>query len=570
MIAKKSTLIVLQNLVGLLFGFITVKLVAVNMGKEVYGEMVTGLTIVSLFSYIAVIGYGNSHMKRISEGQDLGTCIGTFILIRVLTTALFVGTFLAALTVYTYIYPASLTDVSLGVILAILVYFVFVFLGTIPIVTFDARAETSKTQLANMSQHPFKLAAVIFVIMTATSLVRSGQPHEAAYRLTWAFYTVGSIVTCLVAWSFFFYYKYPVKKPSWAMFKSYSSFAALTSISGLLGIIIMNADRVMLNHYWGIDAVGQYFGVQTFSNNLQVIPIAMTTILMPVISQLDVKKDTKAICRLLAQSERHISLLIAPITFFIFFFSRPIIKLMLADDWLAADFTLSFLAIVTFITALNSIRNTLLISVGRPDISAVVSIVIVTLNIVVNFLFIPNWSWFHPTLTIPYYLTPSGQTHVILLTSHTGAAVALIFANLIGFFLLRYVTWKCVKASIYHGVTVKHVFASVVMILPLIYFNRVYELTRWYDLIIYTILGLGIYLAVLYLIKEFKKCDVDFYLGLMNPKGMGSYISTELKEKNLKVAMDTMGSSEAQDAKKDGPAKIEKAGKGRRRHQEEE
>jgi len=568
MIAKKSTLIVLQNLVGLLFGFITIKIVAVNMGKEVYGEMVTGLAIVSLFSYIAVIGYGNSHMKRISEGKDLGTCIGTFIVVRVLTTALFIGSFLGALVAYTYLYPGALTDVSLGVILAILVYYLFIFLGSIPLVTFDARAETSKSQLANMAQHPFKLAAVVYVVMTAAVLAKSGQPHEAAYRLTWAFYTVGAIVTCMVAWSFFFYYKYPVKKPTWPMFKSYSSFAALTSISGLLGIIIMNADRIMLNHYWGIDAVGQYFGVQTFSNNLQMIPAALTTILMPVISHLDLKKDVKSICRLLAQSERQISLIIAPITFFMFFFSRPIIKLLLADDWLAADFTLSFLAIVTFITALNSIRNTLLLSVGRPDLTASISTVIVALNIAVNFLFIPDWPWFHPTLTIPSYITPSGQTHVIALTSHTGAAVALVIANLIGFFLLRYYTWKCIKASIYHGVTVKHVFASIIMTLPLIYLNRVHELARWYDLIIYMLIGLGIYLAVLYLIKEFRKEDLDFYLGLMNPKGMGNYISAELKEKDLGVALETIDGDEKGAGKKGKSAK--KAGAPRRRGPEEE
>ena len=563
MIAKKSTLIVLQNLVGLLFGFITIKIVAVNMGKDVYGEMVTGMAIVSLFSYIAVVGFGNSHMKRISEGKDLGTCIGTFIVIRVLTTALFIGAFLGALAIYTYIFPGALTDVSLGVILAILVYYLFTLLGNIPTVTFDARAETSKTQIANMCQHPFKLAAVVYVILTATVLIKNGQAHEAAYRLTWAFYTVGGLVTCLVAWAMFFYYKYPVKKPTWAMVKSYSSFAALTSISGLLVIIIMNADRVMLNHYWGIDAVGQYFGVQTFSNNLLVIPAAIVTLLLPVISHLDVKKETKAITRLLVQSERHISLIIAPITFFMFFFSRPIIKLLLADDWLPADFTLSFLAIFTFIMALNIIRNTLLQAIGRPDLSAVISTVMVVINIGVNFLFIPNWSWFHPTLTIPGYITPSGQTHVIALTSHTGAAVALVIANLIGFFLYRYYTWKCVRASVYHGVTIKHVFASILMTLPLIYLNRVHELARWYDLILYTLIGLGIYLLVLYLIKEFRKEDLNFYLGLLNPKGMGNYISAELKEKDLRVALDTMDGEEKGAGKK-------KAGAPRRRGKEEE
>jgi len=551
MIAKKSTLVILQNVIGLVFGFVTLKIVAVNLGMQVYGEMVTGFAIISLFSGIATAGLSNSHMKRISEGKDLGTCIGTFILLRVVMTVVFVVTVLGGIKIYMIYYPQSLTDVSLGVLLAALVYYIFLFLANIPTATFDARAETSKTQLANMAQHPFKLAAVIFVVMTTMNLARTGYIHESAYQLTWAVYTLSSIVTFLIAWAFFFYYKYPISKPTWPLIKDYASFATITSVGTLSWILILNADRVMLNHFWGIEAVGQYFGVSSFTNNLTIIPLAVAPILLPILSHLDAKKERRAITRLLALCERHISLLLMPITFFIFFFSRPIIKLLLADDWLAADFTLSFLAIYIFIWSLNSIRNTVLIAINRPGLSASISLVIVVLNIGINFLFIPDWSWFQPVLTFPSWITPSNQTLVVHLSSHTGAAVALIFANLGGFILLRYYTWKLTRASAYHGVTVKHLFASFIMILPLIYLNRLHPFVRWYDLILYTLIGLGIYLAVLYLIKEFNRKDLDFYLDLMNPKGLSDYITKELKEKDLSVALDTIDGQDESPKKKD-------------------
>jgi O-antigen/teichoic acid export membrane protein len=540
MIAKKSIMVILQNLVGLVFGFLTLKIVAVNLGMEVYGEMVTGFAVISLFSFIATAGLSNSHMKRISEGKDLGTCIGTFVLLRVIMTVIFAVAVLAGIKIYMIYFPQSLTDVSLGILLAVLVYYIFLFLANIPTATFDARAETSKTQLANMAQHPFKLAAVIFIVMTAGNLAKTGQIHETAYQLTWAIYTLSSIVTFLIAWAFFFYYKYPISRPTWPLIKDYVSFAMVTSIGTVSWILILNADRVMLNHYWGIEAVGQYFGVSSFTSNLTIIPLAVAPILLPILSHLDAKKDRRTITEILALSERHISLILMPITFFIFFFSRPIIKLLLADDWLAADFTLSFLAIYIFIWSLNSMRNTVLIAINRPGLSSSITIVIVAMNIAINFLFIPNWSWFQPVLTFPYWITPSNQTLVVHLTSHTGAAVALIFANLGGFVLFRYYTWKCIRASVYHGVTVKHLFGSFLMILALIVLNRFHAFARWYDLIIFTLIGLGIYLAVLYLIKEFNRKDLDFYLELMNPKGLTSYIVKELKEKDLRVALDTI------------------------------
>jgi putative flippase GtrA len=211
----------------------------------------------------------------------------------------------------------------------------------------------------------------------------------------------------------------------------------------------------------------------------------------------------------------------------------------------------------------------MLYAIGKQAIAASISFVIVVLNLALNFLFIPDWSWFQPTLIIPSWISPSGQTHIISITNHTGAAMALIIANLVGFVLLRYCSWKCIKTGFYHGVTVKHVFASTIMILPLIYLNRVHELLRWYDLILYTLVGLGIYLLVLYLLKEFDRSDLKFYLDLMNPKGLSDYITKELKEKDLTVAMETMSGTEKGSGKKDRPSKVS-PGKAPRRRDEEE
>jgi hypothetical protein len=75
---------------------------------------------------------------------------------------------------------------------------------------------------------------------------------------------------------------------------------------------------------------------------------------------------------------------------------------------------------------------------------------------------------------------------------------------------------------------------------------------------------------VLYLIKEFDRSDLKFYLDLMNPKGLSDYISKELKEKDLKVAMDTMSGTEKGSDKKDRPSKGSRTGRAPRRRDEEE
>ena len=53
----------------------------------------------------------------------------------------------------------------------------------------------------------------------------------------------------------------------------------------------------------------------------------------------------------------------------------------------------------------------------------------------------------------------------------------------------------------------------------------------WYHLLMLAGLGLAIYLGILFVLKEFKKQDLDFFLNILRPKEMVKYVSSELKEK---------------------------------------
>ena len=52
---------------------------------------------------------------------------------------------------------------------------------------------------------------------------------------------------------------------------------------------------------------------------------------------------------------------------------------------------------------------------------------------------------------------------------------------------------------------------------------------RWYHLLIFSVIGFGIYIGLLVLLREFKKDDLSFFLEIVNPKGMLRYIVNEIK-----------------------------------------
>ena len=75
-------LFTVENLNAIL-GWVAIMLVARRMGAGTLGELGYALSLVGGFTFIAFMGYRMAHVKRVSEGMDLGKFTGTFLAVRV-------------------------------------------------------------------------------------------------------------------------------------------------------------------------------------------------------------------------------------------------------------------------------------------------------------------------------------------------------------------------------------------------------------------------------------------------------------------------------------------------------
>jgi hypothetical protein len=66
------------------------------------------------------------------------------------------------------------------------------------------------------------------------------------------------------------------------------------------------------------------------------------------------------------------------------------------------------------------------------------------------------------------------------------------------------------------------------------YHINLFPVIYWHILLLYAGFGLLIYLTVLFLLKEFNKKDFNFYLDILHPKQMLSYILSELRSKEYR------------------------------------
>jgi len=73
MIARKSALIASAKMLDGSLAYIALFFITRYMSPEDYGIVAFALGFAGLFSIFGTLGFNNAHIKKISEGKELGT-----------------------------------------------------------------------------------------------------------------------------------------------------------------------------------------------------------------------------------------------------------------------------------------------------------------------------------------------------------------------------------------------------------------------------------------------------------------------------------------------------------------
>jgi O-antigen/teichoic acid export membrane protein len=325
-------------------------------------------------------------------------------------------------------------------------------------------------------------------------------------------YLLGIIISALVG--FWLLRKYPLKKPSLELSKSYFSFAFPTMITSVIVTLSTNIDKIMIGYFWTSTEVGYYYSVQQILLIILVINAAITTVLFPAFSKYHKDKNFLEINKITLKAERYISMIMIPIAVVLILFVNSIISIMLNSSFLPAASVLITLTLFAVITSFIGPYSALIGGLNRPGIAAKIGLVVCIINIVLNYFFIPQWG----------LLTPLG------INGPTGAAIATLISTLVGLFGFKIMAKKLTGIPLLQRYTLYHIIAGLLMACVLVYLNSLIPAVRWYQLLVFAALGLVIYISVLFVLKEFKKQDFYFFLDIARPKEMLSYIKSELKE----------------------------------------
>jgi len=534
MIARKSLLILISTSIICLFGILEAVLIAKLWGDfadDALGIIAFSLSFIGLFNIVANLGFRSAHVKRVSEGKDLATCIGTFLSVKIILTSLMILIAIISIFIIKIVtQDGFFQSTSEPILYIFLINSIFTNMIAVPLATFTAKREIVKREF------PFIIGKIITIpcilLVTTAGINSEGisspfvwpnflQPlqqfiaNNPVVSLGFV-YLISSITTlCIVMW---FFRKYPIKKPEWKMFKSYVKFAVPILIIPIIVTVTSSTDKLMIGFYWSSSEIGLYTAMAGITTLVTIFPNSLYIVLFPTLSEFSSNKNYDEIKEKFRLAERYNLMIVIPFIVAFIVLANPFIVIFLSDVFLQAASVLVILSIYILIWCMHVPYWALFTGTDRPGILSKIMIIIAVLNIILNFMFIPE----------------NGLLSSYGINGAAGGALSTMLAASVGLFSLRFVTKRLIGIKLFRLFTLRQLIAGLVMgavLYFLINFVSFFKIADLLNFIILISLGAATYLGMLYLLKEFRKEDFDFFLDLIRPKKMAKYIKSELEDK---------------------------------------
>lgn len=502
-LARKSFFQFSSRIILSLLGLVSTFFIAHYMGAEVLGTIGYLLSVLGIFAIVLDFGFGQAHIKRVSEGKDLGKCIGTFFSLKAFFYFLFLfGIGLVLIISQKLGYPIIESPLHRTVFLLLLFSLLFKNISAAITSTFQAKQEMVKY---NIPLFLGRLSQVLLIIPLA--LLGYG---IIALSIT---YLIEGAILLIVALLFF--KNYPVSLPDRSYLKSYFVYALPLILVIPLAQINVNINQILIKTFWDFKEVGFFFAIQTIINIPKAISHSVMMLFLPRVSQLWAEQKIKILKENTLKTLKYLSVIIIPICVLMIFFRREIILLIFGKEFLPASPLLVVFAVTVFFITLIRPYSNILYGISKHQIFPLITILGIIVLVFSNLILIPR-----QLFNIPMFGLGA-----------LGAAISILNSWIVYGLIIIYLVRRHTKIGLYKK-TLLHLLAGAIMYsslyLPgqLPFFNIL-----WLKLSILPIFSLLVYGIILILFRELTRKDIHFIKKIIRPSLMTEYIKGELKNK---------------------------------------
>lgn len=536
MLGRGALLSVLNNAVGATLGLVSLNFITAYAGKSAFGMWVYALAILGVAVLVGHLGFPQAHVKRISAGTREAEANGTFLVVKLALTAAFAGVSLAAYWVITGPLGRRVQDTTLPIILVALAFHAVSSLRNFFDSCFQGR------RLFAVYESVQFVDTLLTVPLTMTAALTVGRlngapapwagwgdavigffdlegPVGAARAGLWIglAFLGGKVGSLAYAALQFLLHRFPLGRPTWAMFREYRRFAFPMAIVGTLTLLYSQTDRVVVGFFGTEQNVAAYgFALQLVAPIL-LISVTVGNVLFPTASLHHASRDLPAVRRLVDDADRYLSMAILGQLMLAFVFAPEAVRVVTSgrafDD---AVPILRALLPLAYFASLGTPTRSALLGLGRPNIVARLS----AFNLLLF------------AVLAPIFVAPSILGVRLLGLSGLGAALVASLLALVSYAYLRWAARDilpraAVPSGFWHQSVAASAAGAILWVLRDLYFLEM--LTRAWHLVIVGAVGLCLYLLILLLIGGITKADRAHAKDLFHPARFFRYLHGELR-----------------------------------------
>jgi O-antigen/teichoic acid export membrane protein len=158
----------------------------------------------------------------------------------------------------------------------------------------------------------------------------------------------------------------------------------------ILGTLMHWMDIMMLGYFTDTTTVGLYHPATRTAGLLRTVLMAFLGIFGPMMSEYHRKGDYKEMSRLYKLVVRWITSVSLPLAIIMILYSKKVM-LLFGGDYVSSADALSILTVAAFIQSWNASSGQTLTMAGFPRVNMINSVIVLSLNIVLNYIWIPRF-----------------------------------------------------------------------------------------------------------------------------------------------------------------------------------
>jgi O-antigen/teichoic acid export membrane protein len=517
MIARQSSLVIANSVLGAGLGLLTLFIIARYMGQDVYGERAYALALVSLIGIIARLGLPTTHVRRLARGESVAESNGAFLVLKSGLTAAFMLTALACyLLWFDVLHKGVYTTTPTALWVA---YWIVVVQSVrdIPVSSFQGLRMIREREAVLFTNTLVTVVLSVWVGIAWADTHGRWSPLPALGRAAssslglhaplgldegvnlqmWAFFA-GEVAALLVAVVLFLRNRIPVARPHRHLLATYAAFTLPLMLLAVGETVLKNVNQVLLGFWWDARELANFAAPAKITEIFLLLGTGLSIVLLPALSSLHVKGDEDGARRVVLAAERWTSLLLWPVVVVMALIAVPVLHVVLSDQFTGAALPLILLSVQSLVASLVMPVQMLAIGRGSPRFAAQVVVWSLAADVVLAALLVPR-------AIGPVALAGLGAT---------GAAIAALGGTV--FALLLYTLpsrgWRghptLRRPQALHFLAAAATFTAFALL-------RIPTPDRFHWLLLYSIAVAAVYAGILRLVGELRRDDWRAVLDLV-------------------------------------------------------